>query len=306
MADLTINNLFSVKGKVALVTGGGTGLGKMMTTALAQNGARVYIASRKLPVLQQTADEINSDPAVKASGGQVIPVKADLRTRKECEALAATMKEKETKLNILINNSGIAWGGPLLDFPEAQGWMQTFQINLFSYFYLTVSLLPLLLKEPTPTDPSRVINISSIASLSAETAQDVLAAQSGGGAEAGTYSYGVSKAAVNQLTRSMAHTFASRLITVNAIAPGRYPSKMTTQTGMDPALKALADTEQPTGRVGDAADMAGLTLLLCSRGGAHITGAIIPTAGGAELFGQPARVAGAKPGTVFGGPASRL
>lgn len=201
--------------------------------------------------------------------------------------------------------SGIAWGGALEDFNEEGGWINTLRVNLVSYFYMIVALMPLLRKEATAVDPARVINISSIASLTADTAQDVLSANSAGGKEAGTYSYGVSKAGVNQLTRSMAHTYASRFVTVNAIAPGRFPSRMTTQgTGVDPELKVLAETEQPTGRVGDAADMAGLTLMLCSRAGSHITAAIIPVAGGAELFGaMGARRAGAKPGTVFGGPA---
>ncbi|KAJ3327834.1 hypothetical protein HDU93_001786 [Gonapodya sp. JEL0774] len=259
-------------------TSTGTGIGKMITGALARNGARVYIASRKLPVLQATADEINGLEATKKSGGKVIAVKADLRGRADCEGLAAQIAKSESKIHILVNNAGIAWGGKLSDFPEEGGWNNTLKVNLVAYFYLTAALLPLLRAASQPTDPARVVNISSIAALNPSTAHDPIAAPG-----TGTFSYGVSKAAVNQLTKSLAFSLAGQGVTVNAIAPGRYLSRMTQMSGLDPGLKTAAKNEQPMGRIGDTNDMAGLLLFLVSRAGSHITGSVIETAGGANL-----------------------
>ncbi|KXS13432.1 oxidoreductase [Gonapodya prolifera JEL478] len=284
MADiLPLESLFGVKGKVAVVTGGGTGIGKMITAALARNGAKVYIASRKLQVLKQTADEINAMDATKSSGGKVIAIQADLRGRAQCDALAAQVVQSESKVHILVNNAGIAWGDKLADFNEESGWINTMKVNVVAYFYLTVAFLPLLSAASQATDPARVIQISSIASLNPSTAHDPVAA-----AGTGTYSYGVSKAAVNQLTKSMAFTLSGKGINVNALAPGRYLSRMTQISGLDPGLKKATKNEQPMGRIGDNNDMAGLALFLCSRAGAHITGSIIETAGGAHLFPQGA------------------
>ncbi|KAJ3014027.1 UNVERIFIED_CONTAM: hypothetical protein HDU68_000456 [Siphonaria sp. JEL0065] len=272
MSDLSIPSLFSVARKVALVTGGGTGIGKMIAAALAQNGAKVYIASRKLKVVQEAAAEINACPQTKASGGECIALQADLTDKAKTDALATQIKQREQKLHILVNNAGISWGASLLDFDEKNGWDKLMAVNVKSLFYLTTALLPLLEKDSTNTDPGRVINISSVASYVPTSADP-----SGNG----TYSYNASKAAVNHLTRVLAATLAEKLITVNAIAPGFYPSRMT-QHGLDALGDAVA-IAQPTGRIGTTEDMAGLALFFCSRASAHITGQVIVSDGGSTL-----------------------
>ncbi|KAI8812914.1 hypothetical protein BJ742DRAFT_861631 [Cladochytrium replicatum] len=275
--DLTIPTLFGVKGKVALVTGGGTGIGLMIATSLIQNGAKVYIASRKLPNLQKVADNLNSLAKAQKTGGECIPLQANLVSRADCEATAAKVKERETKLHILVNNSGMSWGAPLEDFNEKDGWDRLMALNVKSAFYLTTSLIPLLeaAGKDDKMDPARVINISSI-SGSVAIAETPIAAEG-----SGTWSYNASKAALNHLTRGMAYSLAGRSITVNAIAPGMFPSNMT-RFGLENNGELLA-AFQPTGRIGAASDMAGLALFLFSKASAHITGAVITIDGGQSL-----------------------
>ncbi|KAJ3415411.1 hypothetical protein HDV05_005005 [Chytridiales sp. JEL 0842] len=265
--NLKVPTLFNVSGKVALITGGGTGIGKMMASALVQNGAKVYIASRKIANVQKTADELTA-----MGPGTCIPLQADLLTRAQCEGLADEIKKRESKLHILVNNAGMSWGAELRNFDEKNGWDRLMALNVKSCFYLTTALLPLLEKDATNLDPGRVINVSSVAGTATEAEMSLAAPGKG------TYSYNVSKAAVNHLTKVLATSLAKNLVTVNAIAPGVFPSNMT-QYGIsnnEDALLAL----QPTGRYGNTEDMAGLALFLCSRGAAHITGAIIPIDGG--------------------------
>ncbi|KAI8824528.1 uncharacterized protein EV422DRAFT_504508 [Fimicolochytrium jonesii] len=193
--DLSLPALFSVKGKVAVVTGGGTGIGKMIAAALVQNGAKVYIASRKKAVVDETAAELT-----RMGPGTCIALQADLGTKAQSKALAAQIAEKEKNgIHVLVNNAGMAWGSPLQDFDEINGWDRLMALNVKSLFYTTTELLPLLEAGSRGSlDPSRVINISSVAG-SACTAEDPL---SGDGK--GTYSYATSKAAVNHLTRVLA------------------------------------------------------------------------------------------------------
>jgi len=271
MSSLKVENLFGVKGKVALVTGGGTGLGKMMTAALVHNGAkRVYIASRKLKNVEETANEFNANYP-----GVVVPLQADLISKDQAYDLADQVKEREQRLHILINNSGMSWGAPLEDFPEADGWDKLFALNVKSLFYLTTALLPLLANGADNIDPGRVINVSSVAGTT-PVAGGALASKGNG-----TYSYNVSKAAVNHLTRVLAVSVADKFVTVNAIAPGIFPSKMTAY-GIKQA-KTQMEKGQPLGRIGTTEDMAGLALFLCSRASSHITGTIVPIDGGATL-----------------------
>ncbi|KAI8905262.1 hypothetical protein PhCBS80983_g04777 [Powellomyces hirtus] len=269
--DLSLNNLFNVKGKVALVTGGGTGIGKMIAAALVQNGAKVYIASRKLSVVQEAAAELTA-----MGPGTCIALQADLGSKAQSVALAEQLKQKESKLHILVNNAGMAWGSNLDDFDEKNGWDRLMALNVKSVFYMTSVLLPLLEAGSAGNqDPARVINISSVAG-SACSAEDGLSAPGNG-----TWSYATSKAAVNHLTRTLALPLARRTIVVNAIAPGVFPSRMT-KFGIDHGL-SIMEKSQPLGRIGTTEDMAGLALFLCSRASAHITGAVIPIDGGATL-----------------------
>ncbi|KAJ3160864.1 hypothetical protein HDU86_008224 [Geranomyces michiganensis] len=269
--DLSLASLFGVKGKVALVTGGGTGIGKMIAAALVQNGATVYIASRKAAVVNAAAAELTA-----MGPGVCHALVADLGSKAQAQALADLLKAREQKLHVLVNNAGMAWGNKLDDYDEANGWDRLMALNVKSVFYVTTALLPLLTAASAGNlDPARVINISSVAG-SACSAEDHLSAPGNG-----TWSYATSKAAVNHLTRVLAQPLARKTITINAIAPGVFPSRMT-KFGIDKKLDAM-EQMQPLGRIGTTEDMAGLALFLCSRASAHITGAVIPIDGGATL-----------------------
>ncbi|TPX58148.1 hypothetical protein SpCBS45565_g08076 [Spizellomyces sp. 'palustris'] len=269
--DLSLKTLFDVKGKVALVTGGGTGIGKMIAAALVQNGARVYIASRKKQVVDEAAKELTA-----MGPGECIALVADLGTKAQAHALAEQIKQRESKLHILVNNAGMAWGSNLEDFDEKNGWDRLMALNVKSVFYVTTALLPLLEKGSEGNlSPARVINISSVAGT-AGSAEDKLSAPGNG-----TWSYATSKAAVNHLTRVMALPLARRNILVNAIAPGVFPSRMT-KFGIEHGI-SIMEKQQPLGRIGTPEDMGGLALFLCSRSSAHITGAVFPIDGGATI-----------------------
>ncbi|KAJ3328875.1 hypothetical protein HDU93_001241, partial [Gonapodya sp. JEL0774] len=157
--DLSIDSIVNVKDKVVLVTGAGTGIGKMLAAAYIQNGAKVYIASRKKQVIEETAAELNA-----MGPGKCIPLVADLTTKAACDALAGEIKKREPKLHILVNNAGVSWGAPLEEYPEKQAWDNLFALNVKSIFYLTVACLPLLEAGANGNiDPARVINVSSVA-----------------------------------------------------------------------------------------------------------------------------------------------
>ncbi|KAJ6567130.1 rhamnolipids biosynthesis 3-oxoacyl-reductase [Mycena capillaripes] len=257
--DLAIPSLFDVEGKIVLVTGGGVGIGKMIATGFARNGATVYIAARKEPQLKEAVEDIK-----KVATGKVQYIVANVGSKAGCDALISEFKKFETKLHVLVNNSGISWGGPYNDFPEAKGWDNIFNVNVKSIFY-----------NSTSTDPGRVINISSTASVDPHS--EMLVSEAGNG----VWSYPSSKAAVNQLTSQLAVKLAPSFVTVNAILPGPYPSKMTAFGFKNSGNKIVAG--QPMGRVGSPADMAGLALFLASPASAHITGQHIITDGGARL-----------------------
>ncbi|KAK4055315.1 hypothetical protein OIV83_000598 [Microbotryomycetes sp. JL201] len=204
--QLQVPNLFDVKGRVALVTGGGSGLGEMMATSLVQNGAKVIIASRKEKQLKEVGAR-PTDRFHSVSGAQIIlPVAerltkegpgsceyliADLTSKKGCDQLAEEIKKKTSVLHILVNNAGRTWGAPYDNFPEA-GWRSVFATNVEAIFYLTAALTPLLQKEATPIMPGRVVNISSVAGFEAKVEGSGLSAPG-----MGLWSYNTSKAAAN-------------------------------------------------------------------------------------------------------------
>ncbi|KAJ7500367.1 rhamnolipids biosynthesis 3-oxoacyl-reductase [Mycena galericulata] len=271
--DLGIPSLFNVKGKIVLVTGGGVGIGKMIATGFARNGATVYIAARKESQLKETVEELKT---VATAGVHYIV--ANVGSKAGCDALIAEFKKRESKLHVLVNNSGITWGGPYNDFPEEKGWDNVFNVNVKSIFYMTAGLSDYLTKEATSLDPGRVINISSTQSVDPNSEGPL------SGPDNGTWSYQPSKAAVNHLTTQLAVKLAPSFVTVNAVLPGVFPSKMTAY-----GLKISGDSlvsGQPMGRLGSPGDMAGLTLFLASPASAHITGQHIMIDGGAS-FGSP-------------------
>jgi len=251
-----VQNLFSVEGKAALVTGGSRGIGLMIAEGLVRAGARVIISSRKAE---------GCDEAVAKLGalGTCSAIPADLGSEDECRRLAGELASREGALHILVNNAGANWGAPLEEFPDA-AWDKVLALNLKAPFLLTRALLPQLEKAASPGDPARVINVGSIDGLQVPGLD--------------TFSYSASKAGLHHLTRVLAKKLASRGITVNAIAPGPFESKMMAQT-----LEIFGDAIRascPLGRIGEPEDMAGVAIYLSSRAGAYVTGAVIPVDGG--------------------------
>jgi len=251
-----MKNLFSVEGKVALVTGGSRGIGEMIARGFVENGAKTYIASRKAEVCEAVAKELSTH-------GTCIPLPADLGENEGVRALAAQLLEREPKLDILVNNAGANWNAPIDEYPE-DGWDKVLNLNLRSIFFLTQKLLPALRAAATHESPARVINVGSIDGLGAPPLE--------------TFAYSSSKAGVHQLTRHLAKRLASEHITVNAVAPGPFESKMMAAT-----LETFGDairSSNPRGRIGEPSDMAGVTLFLASKASAYITGTVIPVDGG--------------------------
>ena len=252
-----VSDLFSIKGKIAVVTGGSRGIGLMIARGLVQAGARVYISSCKAGVCDEVAAELSK-------AGECFSIPADLGTTEGLDHLAARLAEREPALHILVNNAGATWGAPIEEYPD-EAFDKIWAVNVKAIFHLTVKCLPLLRKAATPVDPARVVNIGSIDGIRVPYFEN--------------YAYSASKAAVHMLTRHMAHSLNKDNITVNAIAPGLFPSKMTNfifdQMGADQLGGGI-----PLGRVGQPDDVAGATIFLASRAGSYLTGAVIPVDGG--------------------------
>ena len=248
--------LFDLAGKVAVVTGGTRGIGLMIARGLLQAGASVYISSRKPEAGDAAAGELSAH-------GRVVSVPANLASEQECARLAAEVGRSEERVHVLVNNAGATWGAPLEEFP-ASAWDRALDLNLKATFYLTRAFLPLLQAAGTVDDPARVINIGSIDGLRVP--------------EFPTYSYSASKAGLHQLTRVLARELGPRHITVNAVAPGPFESKMMAATLAEFGDEIAAAA--PLGRIGRPDDMAGVAVFLSSRAGAYVTGAVIPVDGG--------------------------
>jgi len=251
-----VKNLFSVEGKVALVTGASRGIGLMIARGYVENGATVYISSRKPATCDAAAAELS-----KLGTCRSLP--ADLSTEAEANRLGAELARREPKLHILVNNAGANWGAPMAEYPDA-AWDKVLALNVKAIFHLTRACLPLLEAAATPDDPARVINTGSIDGLRVPMLH--------------TYAYSSSKAAVHHLTRVLAMELASKHITVNAVAPGPFESKMMAET-----LQRFGDAIKsgcPLGRIGTPEDMAGVAIYLASRAGAYLTGTVIPVDGG--------------------------
>ncbi|MGH2891361.1 MAG: SDR family oxidoreductase [Solirubrobacteraceae bacterium] len=249
-------SLFDLHGKVALVTGGTRGIGLMIARGLLDAGASVYVSSRKPEAGEEAVRELSDH-------GSAVSIPADLSSEDECLRLAAELGEREPRLHILVNNAGATWGEPLETFP-ASAWDKVLALNLKAPFLLTRALVERLATAGTADDPARVINVGSIDGLRVS--------------ELPTYSYAASKAGVHQLTRVLAHELGPRHITVNAIAPGPFQSKMMAWT-LDNFGEQIA-ASSPLGRIGRPDDMAGTAVYLASRAGAYVTGAVIPVDGG--------------------------
>jgi NAD(P)-dependent dehydrogenase (short-subunit alcohol dehydrogenase family) len=254
MTDV-LKRLFSIEGKVALVTGGSRGIGLMIARGYVEAGAKVYISSRKADVCDRVATELSAS-------GTCLSLPGDVSTEAGARQLAAAISGRESALHVLVNNAGANWGAPLEEYPDA-AFDKVLNLNVKAAFRLTVALLPQLRAAAAPGDPARVVNIGSIDGISVPLLE--------------TYAYSTSKAALHHLTRHLARRLAPD-VTVNAVAPGPFESKMMAAT-----LERFGDgirAANPMKRIGEPEDMAGISIYLASRAGAYLTGAVIPVDGG--------------------------
>jgi NAD(P)-dependent dehydrogenase (short-subunit alcohol dehydrogenase family) len=247
--------LFSVEGKVALITGGSRGIGLMIARGFAEGGARVYLSSRKAADCERAAEELSKH-------GRCAALPADLASEAECSRLAAELGEREPAVHVLVNNAGTNWGAPFAKYPDS-AFDKVLALNVKAIFHLTRALVPRLEAASRPGAPARVNHEGSIDGLTVPALE--------------TYAYSASKAAAHHMTRVLARRLAPR-ITVNAIAPGPFESKMMAAT-LD-RFREVIVKGCPMGRIGEPEDMAGVALYLASRAGAYVTGAVIPVDGG--------------------------
>lgn len=251
-----MQELFSVAGKTALVTGGSRGIGLMIAEGLVRAGAKVYITSRKVDACEQACAQLSAI-------GECVALPCDLANMQQLQAFADDFKQREDSLDILVNNAGATWGAEIDDFPE-KGWDRVMDLNVKSLFFLTQQLLPSLRAAARAEAPARVINIGSIDGINVGMFSAL--------------SYGASKAAVHHLTRVLAKQLVADHINVNAIAPGPFATEM-----LQPMLDHMGDAiveSNPMGRVGAMSDIAGTAIFLSSRASNFISGTVIPVDGG--------------------------
>jgi 2-deoxy-D-gluconate 3-dehydrogenase len=252
-------DLFSLERRVALVTGGSRGIGRMIAEGFIMQGAKVYISARKTDACEKTAAELSR------AGGICISLPQDISTVDGCKTLAAKMAEREPKLDILVNNAGAAWGADFEEFPES-GWDKVMNLNIKSPFFLTQALHGLLKASGTQDRPAKIINIASIDGMRLNPLE--------------TYSYHASKSGLIYLTRRLAKRLIKDWIVVSCIAPGPFASEM------NRAARDHADDvakHVPLGRIGTDEDMAAAAIYLASRAGDYVVGATIPVDGGVAL-----------------------
>ncbi|KAF3281979.1 hypothetical protein TWF970_001928 [Orbilia oligospora] len=252
-------SLFDVKGKVALVTGGAKGIGRMISEGLVANGAKVYISSRDEKACKQAVEELNAIPG----GGSAHYITADFYKLEAVQQLADELKKKETKLHILVNNSGSNWGETFDSYPD-NAWVRVMTLNVQRVFSITQLVTPLLEAAAEPLNPARIINIGSVDGIRTPNLE--------------TYAYSASKAALHHMSEVLAHHLGQRNITSNTIACGPFQSKMMAAT----LKKFQKDIEAsiPLSRIGTPEDVAGTVLFLSSRAGSYVNGATIALDGG--------------------------
>jgi NAD(P)-dependent dehydrogenase (short-subunit alcohol dehydrogenase family) len=252
-----MSDLFSLQGRVALVTGGSRGIGRMIAAGFLKQGARVYITARKAAACDATAAEL-------APLGECISMPGDVSTVAGAQELAAALATREPALDILVNNAGAAWGEPFETFPE-KGWDKVMDLNVKTPFFLTQALHGMLCKAAT-VRTAKVINVASIDGVSVNPME--------------TYSYAASKAGLIHLTKRMSLRLIQDNIAVSGIAPGAFASEMNKEArdhGDEIARRI------PSGRIGVDDDMAGIAIYLASRAGDYVVGQTIAVDGGVTL-----------------------
>ncbi len=253
---MSVADLFSLKGKTALVTGGSRGIGLMIARGFVEAGVKTYISSRDAKACAEAEAALNKV-------GTCIALPHDLGHTAEVKALASEIASREKKLDILINNAGAAWAEPIDQYSE-KGWDKLMAVNLKAIFTLTQALLPQLRAAATEDDPARVVNIGSIDGILQPSLE--------------SYAYSASKAAVHHLTRNLAKHLAKDNINVNAIAPGPFETKM-----LAPVLavaRKQMEASVPRKRIGRDDDMIGAAIFYCSRASSYVTGTVLPVDGG--------------------------
>jgi NAD(P)-dependent dehydrogenase (short-subunit alcohol dehydrogenase family) len=250
-------SLFDLTGRTALITGGSRGIGRMIAEGYLAQGARVYISARKSAACDRAAEELSQF-------GTCISLPGDVSTIDGVHDLAARFRERESSLDVLVNNAGAAWVAPFEEFPES-GWDKVMDVNVKGAFFLTQALLPDL-ERAVSRGPAKVINIASIDGMSMHPYE--------------TYSYHASKAALIHLTKRMALTLITDGVVVNGIAPGAFPSDMN-RDARDRPDEILGYI--PAGRIGQPEDIAALAIYLASRAGDYVVGTTVPVDGGVLL-----------------------
>lgn len=251
------SELFSVAGRTCVVTGGTRGIGLDMARALAANGAEVIVTSRKPDAVQAAVDELSGF-------GTAHGIASDLGTAAGIEGFVRFVQERTDAVHVLVNNAGATWGASLGEFPE-EGWDKVVDLNVKSPFFLTQALLPLIAKAASKDQPAKVVNVASVEGMRAGAME--------------TYSYGVSKAGLIHLTEHLALQLASKHVTVNAIAPGPFATKMMRGT-LEMAGEDAVAGMVPLKRLGKPEDVYATALLLCSSASDYMTGSTIPLGGG--------------------------
>lgn len=256
---ISTTTLFALDGKQALVTGASAGIGEMIAHGLADAGATVYVCSRTPDACRSTV------AAIRSRGGDAQALPADISHPDECRALARRVGDLTSRLDVLVNNAGTNWVAPLATYPD-NAWHKVLDVNLKAPFTLVQSHLQLLEEAGRQSGPARVINVGSISGLRPSTVE--------------SYAYAASKAGLHHLTRMLAHHVASANVTVNAVAPGWFPSRMSRSVLANPESHKQILAACPLGRLGDPEDISGTVQFLASRAGAYVTGQVIAVDGG--------------------------
>jgi gluconate 5-dehydrogenase len=253
-----VRELFDLSGRSALVTGGGRGIGRFIAEGLAEAGAHVFIASRKLANCESVANEIS------ARGGRATALEADVSKPESIDALVAAVLERTPRLHVLVNNAGLAWAAPFFDFP-LDGWDRTFGLNVRGVFWLSRQVA----RHMRDAGGGSIVNVSSLSAYLGATDE-----------EQPVVAYMASKGAVEALTRAMAVKLAPYAIRVNSLAPGPFDTEMLEHVKQDAATLARHNAQVPLGRPGGADDIKGAALFLASDASAFVTGATLRVDGG--------------------------